>query len=58
MSMRIIKIGIASQEKIRERVLAIAKGELKPKASDSKIWFISMESLTKTLIKQSKEAKK
>jgi predicted transcriptional regulator len=58
MSMRIIKIGIASQEKIRERVLAIAKGELKPKASDPKIWFTSVESLTKTLIKQSKEAKK
>jgi predicted transcriptional regulator len=54
MSKRIIKIGIASQEKIRERVLAIAKGELKPKASDPKIWFISVESLTKTLIKQSK----
>jgi predicted transcriptional regulator len=56
--MRIIKIGIASQEKIRERVLAIAKGELKPKASDPKIWFTSVESLTKTLIKQSKESKK
>ena len=54
MIIKTIKIGIASQEKIRERVLAIAKGELKPKASDPKIWFISVESLTKTLIKQSK----
>ena len=40
--MKVIKIGIASQEKIRERVLAIAKGEIKPKASDPKIWFTSM----------------
>ena len=40
--MKVIKIGIASQEKIRERVLLIAKGELKPKASDPKIWFTSI----------------
>lgn len=49
MSVKIIKIGIAPQEKIRERVLSIAKGELKPKASDPKIWFTSIESLTRTL---------
>jgi predicted transcriptional regulator len=49
--MRIIKIGIASQEEIRERVLAIAKGELKPKKSDPKIWFTSLESLTQTMDK-------
>jgi predicted transcriptional regulator len=47
--MKVIKIGIASQEKIRERVLAIAKGEIKPKASDSKIWFTSMRSLSQVL---------
>jgi len=44
--MKVIKIGIASQEKIRERVLAIAKGEFKPKPSDPKIWFTSMRSLS------------
>jgi len=47
--MKVIKIGIASQEKIRERVLAIAKGEIKPKASDPKIWFTSMRSLSQVL---------
>jgi len=47
--MKIIKIGIASQEKIRARVLAIAKGELKPKPSDPKIWFTSMHSLAQVL---------
>jgi len=31
--MKIIKIGIASQAEIRQRVLAIAKGELKPMPS-------------------------
>lgn len=47
--MKIIKIGIAPQAKIRERVLAIAKGELKPKSSDPKIWFTSMRSLSQVL---------
>ena len=47
--MKVIKIGIAPQEKIRERLLAIAKGEIKPRASDPKIWFISMRSLSHVL---------
>jgi predicted transcriptional regulator len=47
--MKIIKIGIAPQEKIRERALAIARGEIKPKPSDPKIWFTSMRSLSQVL---------
>lgn len=47
--MKTIKIGIAPQERIRERMLAIAKGELKPKASDPKVWFTSMRSLSQVL---------
>jgi predicted transcriptional regulator len=47
--MKIIKIGIASQKDIRARILAIAKGELKPKSGDPKIWFTSMRSLTQLL---------
>jgi predicted transcriptional regulator len=47
--MKVIKIGIAPQEKIRERVLAIAKGDIKPKASEPKIWFTSMRSLSQVL---------
>jgi predicted transcriptional regulator len=47
--MKIMKIGIAPQAKIRQRILAIAKGELKPKPSDPKIWFTSMRSLAQVL---------
>lgn len=47
--MKIIKVGIASQEEIRERMLAIAKGEFKPKPSDPRIWFTSMRSLSQVL---------
>ena len=34
--MKIIKIGIAPQEKIRERALAIARGDIQPNPSDLK----------------------
>jgi predicted transcriptional regulator len=47
--MKTIRIGIASQEEIRERFLAIAKGEVKVKPSDPKIWFTSMRSLSQVL---------
>ena len=47
--MKVIRIGIAPQEKIRERILQIAKGEIKPKASDPKIWCTSMRSLSQVL---------
>jgi predicted transcriptional regulator len=44
-----ITIGIMPQEKIRERMLAIAKGEYKPKPSEPKVWFTSMKSLAEVL---------
>jgi len=47
--MKMIKVGIASQEEIRERMLAIAKGEFKPKPSDPRIWFTSMRSLAQAV---------
>lgn len=47
--MKTLKIGILSQEKMRARVLAIARGEYQPKASEPKIWFPSMKSLAEVL---------
>ena len=47
--MKMFKVGIAPQEEIRERMLAIAKGEFKPKPSDPRIWFTSRRSLSKVL---------
>ena len=47
--MKSIVIGIMPQEKIRERIYAIAKGEYKPKVNDPKIWFTSMKSLAEVL---------
>ena len=47
--MKAVVVGIMPQEKIRERMLAIARGEYKPKASEPKIWFTSMRSLAEVL---------
>jgi len=47
--MKAIVIGIMPQEKIRERVLAIARGEYQPKAGEPKVWFTSMKSLAEVL---------
>lgn len=44
-----INIGIMPEDKIRERMLAMARGEYKPKPTDPKIWFTSMRSLAEVL---------
>ncbi len=47
--MKPIVIGIMPQEKIRTRMLAIARGEYKPKPGEPKVWFTSMKSLAEVL---------
>lgn len=47
--MKTLKVGIASYEDMKARTLAIAKGKLKPKASDPRVWFTSPESFAKVL---------
>lgn len=44
-----IVIGIMPQEKIRERMLAIARGEYRPKPGEPTVWFTSMKSLAEVL---------
>ena len=47
--MKAIVIGIMPQEQIRARMLAIARGEYKPKPGEPKVWFTSMKSLAEVL---------
>jgi len=47
--MKAIVIGIMPQEEIRTRMLAIARGEYKPKPGEPKVWFTSMKSLAEVL---------
>ncbi len=54
--MKAIVIGIMPQEKIRERMLAIARGEYKPKPGEPKVWFTSMKSLAEVLSDDNRSA--
>ena len=47
--MTTLRIGIANYDEMKARTLAIARGEYKPKKSEPKIWFTSMESVAKVL---------
>ena len=47
--MKAIVIGIMPQEQIRARILAIARGDYKPKPGEPKVWFTSMKSLAEVL---------
>ena len=52
--MKKIVIGIMPQDKIRKRVLAIARGDYKPKRNEPKIWFPSMKSVAEVLSDQNR----
>ena len=47
--MKTLKVGIASYADMKARAMAIATGEVRPKASDPKVWFTSPESFAKLL---------
>lgn len=47
--MKTLRIGIASYEEMKERTMAIARGELKPGDDEPKLWFTSIESLARVL---------
>lgn len=44
-----LKVGIASAAQLKERSLAIARGDIKPRPTDPKVWFNSIESFAKIL---------
>ncbi len=47
--MKAIVIGIMPQGKIRQRVMAIARGDYTPKPDEPRVWFTSMKSLAEVL---------
>ena len=50
-----MNIGIISRENYKNRTIAIAKGEYKPKSNDPKIWFESVKSLSQVLSNENQE---
>lgn len=47
--MTTLKVGIATAREMKERSLAIARGDLRPAADEPKVWFTSPESFAKVL---------
>jgi hypothetical protein len=53
--MMILRIGIASYEQIKARMVAIASGELTPAADEPKAWFPSLKAAANALASPSPE---
>jgi predicted transcriptional regulator len=49
MPLKILNVGIMSREMFKERTLAIARGEYRPKADEPKVWFESLRSFAEVL---------
>ncbi len=49
MKTKTIYVGIMSREAYKQRTLAIARGEYKPKKNEPKIWFESLRSMAQIL---------
>jgi predicted transcriptional regulator len=49
MKTKVMKVGIISRDDYRKRTIAIASGTYKPKKSEPKIWFESLNSMAQVL---------
>lgn len=47
--LRTLRVGIASRDEQKARMLAIVRGEHKPGPQEPRVWFSSMESLAQVL---------
>jgi predicted transcriptional regulator len=47
--MKTLKIGIASYDEMKARTMAIARGKVRAKPRERKVWFTSTESFAKVL---------
>jgi len=53
--MKVMNVGIISQESYKKRTIAIAKGEYKPKKNEPKVWFESIKSLSQVLSNENQD---
>jgi predicted transcriptional regulator len=53
--MTTLKIGIASYKQMKERSLAIARGELRAGRNAPRVWFTSIDSLAKVLSERNRD---
>ncbi len=55
MSRKIMKVGIMPKDAFRNRTIAIAKGEYRPKKGEPKVWFESVQSMAQVLSNANQE---
>ncbi|WP_171172897.1 transcriptional regulator [Ruegeria sp. HKCCA5929] len=53
--MKTLKVGIMTYDQMKERTMAIARGEYKPKSGEPTVWFNSVESFSKVLSARNRE---
>lgn len=53
--MKTLRIGIADYDQMKERTLAIARGEYGPTEGEPTVWFTSLESFAKVLSQRNRE---
>lgn len=53
--MKTLRIGIADYGRMKERTLAIARGEYRPARGEPTVWFTSIESFAKVLSERNRE---
>ena len=55
MRAKTIYVGIMSKEAYKQRTMAIARGEYKPKKNEPKIWFESLKSMAQILSNENRQ---
>jgi len=55
MAKKTIKIGIISQKNYKNRTIAVARGDHKPKKGEPKIWFESVQSMAQVLSSENQD---
>lgn len=53
--MKSVRVGIMSRDEFKNRTIAIAKGEYKPKRDEPKMWFESLQSFAQVLSDDNRE---
>lgn len=53
--MKTLRIGIADYGQMKERTLAIARGDYRPARGEPTVWFTSIESFAKVLSERNRE---
>ena len=53
--MKTVYVGIMTKDAYKQRTLAIARGEYKPKKNEPKIWFESLKSMAQILSNENRQ---